>query len=394
MSDLPASLAGAAFLADPALAAVVRAIEAGGHRVRAVGGAVRNTLLGEPVADVDLCTDARPERVVELAAAAGLKPVPTGIEHGTVTVIARSKPFEVTTLRSDVETDGRRAVVAYTDDWAEDARRRDFTMNAVACDLDGTLHDPVGGLPDIAARRVRFIGVPDERIREDYLRILRFFRFFATYGHGRPDPEGLEACMRLQAGLDRLSRERIGQEMRKLVIAKGAPDTTAVMANAGILEHALGGQGWPDRLKRAFDLAKASGVELVPPLALAVLGAEMADDAVRLAERMRLSNAERDLIADVVNWGARLWADPVTQAVKEAVYRAGNTVVVGALIHSAARSGAALPATFGIAKDWAAPRFPITGADLVAQGMEPGPELGKRLRSLEEAWIRGGFEAG
>ena len=220
------SFAGAPFLADPALRRVVAAITADGGEVRLVGGFVRDAVLGEPMdGDLDLATPLLPEIVSDRARAAGLKVVPTGIDHGTVTVVADGRPFEVTTLRRDVATDGRRAEVAFGSDWLEDARRRDFTMNAMSLSPDGTLHDPVGGYADCLARRVRFIGVADERIREDYLRILRFFRFHARFGSGAPDGEGLHAVTRNLSGLQQLSAERIAQEMRKLVQAAGAAET-------------------------------------------------------------------------------------------------------------------------------------------------------------------------
>ena len=228
------------WLDAPALVAVFDALERDGDTVRAVGGAVRNTLLGLPVSDIDLATTALPEQVVERARAAGLKPVPTGIDHGTVTVVSHGQPFEVTTLREDVETHGRAATVRFGRSWTHDAARRDFTMNALYVDRHGGLHDPLGGLGDLQARRVRFIGDPHQRIREDYLRILRFFRFHAQYGEGSPDVEGLAAAAAEVEGLSLLSAERVGQEMRKLVVAPGALATLQVMARCGILEAVLG----------------------------------------------------------------------------------------------------------------------------------------------------------
>ena len=237
------TLAGAPWLEDPVTRAVCRALTGPGHQALFVGGCVRNALLGRPVADIDIATDATPEEVTALAGAAGLHPVPTGIEHGTVTVVAEGRPFEVTTFRRDVETFGRRAVVAYTRDIAEDAARRDFTMNALYAGPDGTVVDPLGGLPDLLARRVRFVGDPAARIAEDYLRILRFFRIHAWYGDPASglDADGLAACAAAQGGLARLSRERVGAETAKLLAAADPAPAVAAMAAAGILARVLPG---------------------------------------------------------------------------------------------------------------------------------------------------------
>ncbi len=218
------AFADAAWLNSPALAKVFAAFAKSAAELRVVGGATRNALLGRPISDIDLATPALPEVVTEIATKAGLAVHPTGIEHGTVTVVADGVAFEVTTLRRDVETDGRRAVVAFTDDWREDAMRRDFTINAIYVAPDGTIYDPVGGLADLKDQRVRFIGDANDRIREDYLRILRFFRFTAQYGQGRPDPDGFAACTALKAGLTQLSSERVGAEIMKLLDAPRAAE--------------------------------------------------------------------------------------------------------------------------------------------------------------------------
>lgn len=234
---------GGDWLDAPATRAVMAALTAGGHQALFVGGCVRNALLGRPVADVDIATDALPETVISLAAAAGLNPVPTGIGHGTVTVVAEGRPFEVTTFRRDVETFGRHARVAFTAALAEDAARRDFTMNALYARPDGEVVDPLGSLADLRAGRVRFVGNPAERIAEDYLRILRFFRIHAWYGDpaGGLDPDGLAACAAAQDGLARLSRERIGAELAKLLSAADPAPAVAAMAATGILGRLLPG---------------------------------------------------------------------------------------------------------------------------------------------------------
>ena len=248
------------WLGEPALQAVFDALEQEGDGARVVGGAVRNTLLGVAVSDIDIATTAEPATVIRRVEAAGLKAVPTGVDHGTVTVVSGGRPFEVTTLREDVETHGRHATVRFGRNWQHDAARRDFTMNALYAARDGTLFDPVGGLPDLAARRVRFIGEADRRIREDYLRILRFFRFHAQYGEGAPDAEGLAAVARLKDGLAGLSAERIGAEMRKLVGARGAVATLEAMLDAGIMPLVLVPHGGlaPFKALRALDTLRAN----------------------------------------------------------------------------------------------------------------------------------------
>ncbi len=231
----------APWLREQPLAAILAALDRDGEEARVVGGAVRNELLGEPHGDIDIATTALPQEVVRRVEAEGFKAVPTGIEHGTVTVVAGGRPFEVTTLREDIETFGRHAKVAFGRDWKRDAERRDFTINALSVSRDGAIHDYVGGLADVAARQVRFIGEAGRRIEEDYLRILRFFRFHAHYGHGVPDPAGLSACIAARAGLEQLSRERIRMEVLKLLAAPHAVPTLAVMTETGLLETVLGG---------------------------------------------------------------------------------------------------------------------------------------------------------
>ena len=234
-----ASIAGAQWLKDADLQRLLSALNAGGEEARIAGGAVRNALLGEAVADVDIATTTPPEETIRRAEAAGFKTIPTGIDHGTITVIAGRRPFEVTTLRADVETDGRRAKVIFGRDWKADAERRDFTINALYAEADGTVVDLVGGLADLESRMLRFIGDAEARIREDYLRILRFFRFFAWYGSGRPDAEGLKACARLKDGLDQLSAERVWSELKKLLAAPDPSRALLWMRQTGVLSQVL-----------------------------------------------------------------------------------------------------------------------------------------------------------
>jgi poly(A) polymerase len=284
------SLAQAAWLREGALGRLLATLNRDGEEARIVGGAVRNALLGEPIGDVDIATTTLPAEMMRRAAAAGFKPVPTGIEHGTVTVVVDGQPFEVTTLREDIETFGRRANVRFGRDWQADALRRDFTMNALSASVDGTVHDYVGGLADLASRRVRFIGEADQRIAEDYLRILRFFRFHAAYGHGPLDQQGLAACIAARAGLDQLSRERVRMELLKLLLARHATPTLAVMVESGLLVPVLGGV--PD-LAAFSNVAKAAAAAGLPADAVHRLGAlavRVTEDAERLWQRLRLSN--------------------------------------------------------------------------------------------------------
>lgn len=386
----PVSIAGAPFLDDEAFRRVVTALEQDGDRARVVGGAVRNTLLGEPVDDVDIATTARPEVTMARTAAAGLKPVPTGIDHGTVTVVANGRPFEVTTLRADVETDGRHAVVVFTDDWRQDACRRDFTMNAIYADADGTLFDPVGGVADALTRHVRFIGDPVERIAEDYLRILRFFRFHARYGEGAPDAAGLAASIAMKAGLDRLSRERVGTEMGKLVLAKGAVSVLETMQGAGILSSVLKGEGDVARLATVIASAARYGAEAGLELRLAAL----AVDHAGLVEALRLSNRQKKRI-DAIDVWCEVFArrlDAIT--VKKAVYRAGNEVAFDALLLATATNRSDAPCDLvDLARHFVAPAFPVTASLLMAEGYVPGPALGAELRRREADWIAAGCPA-
>ncbi|MFO1208224.1 MAG: CCA tRNA nucleotidyltransferase [Amaricoccus sp.] len=354
------------------------ALTAGGHQALFVGGCVRNALLGRPVADVDIATDALPETVISLAAAAGLNPVPTGIGHGTVTVVAEGRPFEVTTFRRDVETFGRHARVAFTAALAEDAARRDFTMNALYARPDGEVVDPLGSLADLRAGRVRFVGDPAERIAEDYLRILRFFRIHAWYGDpaGGLDPDGLAACAAAQDGLARLSRERIGAELAKLLSAADPAPAVAAMAATGILGRLLPGA---DRraLAPLVHLEREAGIAPRWQRRLAALGWR-----AEWAPALRLSRADARALGAAA---AALAADEPPAA---AAYRHGVEAARDAALVRAASLGASLPPHLEaeLARG-AAARFPIPATALGA----PGPALGDTLRRLEAAWIASDF---
>ena len=354
-------------------------LEEAGHVAYAVGGCVRNALMQEPVSDVDIATDARPDRVIALATARGLKPVPTGLDHGTVTVIADGTPFEVTTFRRDVETDGRRAVIAFADDIESDARRRDFTVNALYARRDGTVLDPLGGLDDVKAHRIRFIGEAETRIREDMLRILRFFRFHAWYGAEGAglDPDGLAACAKLAEGVGTLSKERIGSELRKLLAAPDPAPAVAAMRQAGVLRHALPG---------ATDAALSVLIHLETV-------AHAAPDAIRrlaclggdaVEADLRLSRAEARAYADI-RAGA-LGPAPA----HELGYRLGPDLgrdailLRAALMEEPVKDSSLADVTRG-----AQAVFPVKATDLMPE--LSGPDLGARLKTLEKAWIASDF---
>jgi poly(A) polymerase len=391
-------LASADWLTRRETQAVFAALAAKGHAARAVGGAVRNALLGRPVVDVDIATTAKPEQVIAAAQYAGLSAVPTGIPHGTVTVIADRVPYEVTTLRRDVETHGRHATVAFTDDWAADARRRDFTINALYCGADGEVFDPLGGTPDIEARRVRFIGDARERIREDYLRILRFFRLTAEYGVGAPDAVALAACVLERDGLQRLSAERIRQEMLRLLVAARGPELVRSMLDYGFLPQVLGLAPRPMLLQRLADLEVALVREPDAILRLAALAVEVPEDASRLTDRLRLSNDERERLARVADHSPDLAPAEPEAAARAYLYAEGAASYRDRVLMAWARSGDATDSQpwrtrLALPERWQPCRFPLGGADVMALGVPAGPRVGELLRAVEAWWIAGDFAA-
>ena len=384
-----------ALLADPGLARVLALLNGGGEQARVVGGAVRNALMGRPHTDHDVTTTAVPAMVIARCRAAGLRTIPTGIAHGTVTVLAEGRPYEVTTLREDVETDGRHAVIRFGRDFEQDAMRRDFTINALSVDLEGEIHDYTGGLADLAAERVRFIGDPATRIREDYLRTLRFFRFTAEYAGGAPDPEGLSAAVAERGGLARLSRERVRQELLKLVAARRAPDAVAAMSEAGLLGPLLAGVPQPCRLGRLATIAPDAGA--LPRLA--ALGVIVREDAERLRDLLKLSNAEATRLAAAADALARLHGTdgaPQPRLLREVLYDHGRVGADDGLVLAWAESGAPADdpgwaAARRFLADTPEPRLPFSGSDLIARGLPAGKPLGQALKRLQAAWIRAGF---
>jgi len=399
----PASIAGAGWLGDRDLQKLLAALGTAGEEARIAGGAVRNALLDEEVADVDIATTSLPEESARRAKATGFKVVPTGIEHGTVTVVAGGRPYEVTTLRADVETDGRRAKVRFGRDWKADAERRDFTINALYATADGEVVDLVGGLADLKSRTLRFIGDPEARIREDYLRILRFFRFFAWYGEGRPDAGGLRACARLKDGMDRLSAERVWHELKRLL---GAPDPRRAllwMRQTGVLTKVL-----PESEKWGID-AMPGLIETEGNLGwdadhLLRLEAMLPPDPERmqaLAGRLKLSGSESRRLQQ---WAASplLSATATGSEAMRHLYREDRQATVDQLrlalaaarARGAGQEAEGLLGLVELAEDWQKPVFPLKGSDLKSLGIPPGPELGALLGRLEEEWIASDFRLG
>jgi poly(A) polymerase len=386
----------ASLLERPQLRRLLEAFNGGGEETRIVGGAVRNALLGRPVTEVDCTTTMLPEATVERARAAGFKAVPTGIEHGTITVIVDGEPFEITTLREDVETDGRHAVVHFGRDFVLDAKRRDFTINALSLGPDGRLHDYTDGMADLAARRVRFIGEARTRIREDYLRIMRFFRFHAEYAQGDPDPEGLAASGAERQGLAILSKERIRHELMRLLVARRAEDTIGVLVDHGFLTWLLGGAVEFGRFSR---VAAYDGSEPVPVWRLAALAVMVAEDADRLREHLRLSNDEHKrlaayarLLSLLKTWGLPLNALAIRRLVAE-----HGPELLGIVLAATTREPAPVVPADGLEtlekfRNGAepVPVFPLRGADLVEAGIPKGPQVGELLARAHQAWLAEG----
>jgi poly(A) polymerase len=395
MTDVIESIGQRPWMVAPETAAVLDALEAAGGPdcARFVGGCVRNTLVGRPVDDIDIATVLTPDQVTKAIEAARLRAIPTGIEHGTVTAISRSRPYEITTLRHDVTTDGRRAVVAFTTDWLEDAQRRDFTLNALYARRDGTIFDPTGhGVADARIGRIVFVGEPEQRLREDYLRILRFFRFYAWYGKGAPDEAAVAACAALKSQLPTLSAERISKELLKLLAADDPREAVELMLQTGVLEMVL---PEPINVARFDGLVQIETEQLFETDPVLRLAALLPDDqlvAMRLAESLRLSNAERDRIVEAVAPTPKLksWMSP--REIRRAVYRAGHAVFRdrAKLAWAAANRTAVTPQWRGVialAEGWTRPQLPLTGEDVMAAGVPKGPMVGEVLREVEDWWI-------
>ena len=390
-------LGDAAWLKDGEVARLLALLNRDGEEARVVGGAVRNALLQLPVGEIDVATTAVPEEVARRVEAAGGKAIPTGIEHGTITIVIDHRPVEVTTLREDVETFGRKARVVFGRDWKADAERRDFTINALSVTSDGTVHDYVGGIGDLVARRVRFIGEPQRRIEEDYLRILRFFRFHAHFGDGPPDRPGLHACIRARAGLDMLSRERVRMEMLKLLVAARVTPTLAVMAESGLLGTVLGGVAFLASFENVVKVEAALGAQPDAVRRLGALGVWVAEDAERLTQRLRLSNAESGRLSALEAWW-RIAPRSDGRAARALLYQLGPQAFADRVFLAWTRSDAGVAdgawhALASLPQHWRAPAFPLKAADFIRRGVAAGPALGVALRAAETAWIAADFPA-
>ncbi len=400
----------ARWLDAPATQAVFAALEGGGYAARAVGGIVRNTLLGLPATDIDIATDAPPAETMRLAEAAGLKTIPTGIGHGTVTVIAHGTPIEVTTLRLDIATDGRRADVAFTNDWVADASRRDFTINALYCDRKGALFDPLGGLADLSPMKVRFIGDAAQRIGEDYLRILRFFRFTAIYSpDGALDPPGLAASTALCANLRQISGERIQSELFKLLAAPHAVRVAQALIACGVFDALFAPEGTSEpgpAAERGADgaaLAKLAALEQclgLPADAVLRLAAIAAVDeraVKRLDRRLKLAARDRNRLLALAQTARPLLLEMKELPAKALAYRIGPGLYKDAILLAWSRSSrdandADSTELATLCDRWSAPVFPLSGADAIALGLKPGPEVGVLLGRVEADWIADGFK--
>jgi poly(A) polymerase len=391
----------AAFLQVPAVQQLLTLLGSHGEEARVAGGAVRNVLLGHAVKDVDIATTALPSEVMRRCEVAGIRVVPTGIDHGTVTAIVDGVPYEITTLREDVETNGRHAVVKFGRDWGHDANRRDFTINGLYALADGTVIDLVGGLADIRSKTLRFIGDAGQRIEEDYLRILRFFRFFAWYGQGRPDADGIRAAARLKDNLAQLSAERVWAEMKKLLSAPDPSRALLWMRQAGVLTAVLPeSEKWGiDAVHGLIGAESGYGWPIDPILRIQAMVPPYDAKMQALASRLRLSKVESNRLT---LWASAKAAAPIksdkvlalelyqgdTQAISDRL----KLALANELQKADKKAISGLSRQLDFVTNWQRPVFPLAGSDMLAEGFEAGPEVGKRLKQLEEKWIASGFE--
>lgn len=386
----------------PDTVALFNVMTAGGASLRFVGGCVRDAVLGRDVRDIDLATDAEPARVIELLGEKKIRAVPTGADHGTITAIPDQRPFEITTLRQDVETDGRHAEVKFTKDWAVDAARRDFTINALSADADGTVYDYVDGLTDLRAGRVRFIGAAEDRIAEDYLRILRFFRFHATYATTPPDAEALQACREASGGVEKLSGERVWQELSRILVIGEPMQVFALMEEARILRLLFPVGRSTSRLQA---LAALEGMVRQSPEPIRRLTALIQPDrqeASQIATRLRLSRAETSRLDNLSASRGESRAGMPELALRRSLYTLGVDLFQDLILLDWADQIAREPSvaagniqdwkeTWDAAHDWTPPEFPLTGQDIIAAGVEEGPDVGDILEDIEDWWIEQAF---
>lgn len=392
------------WMAAPETQRLMAAFAAAGAEARFIGGCVRDAILKRPVKDIDIATPVEPERVIELLETDGIHVIPTGLEHGTVTAVIGAMHFEITTLRVDVETYGRRARVAFTDDWTQDAARRDFTINTMSCDLEGNVFDPYEGLNDLGRGYIRFVGTAENRIREDVLRLLRFFRFWAEYGQYPINREALEACRKMAPELPRLSGERVRGELFRILTAPNPADTIQKMRAERVLEHVLPEAGDVGRLRMLAWLVghavKIGDVEPDPVRRLAaLLQPGLSADAVSgVADRLKFSNAERKHLVGMTKPEPAITADMDGPAVRRACHAAGNALVVDRALlawagvlalesHLPARETAQWTGIINTARAFANPALPVQGRDVMDLGLPSGPKVGDTLKALESWWI-------
>ena len=368
--------------------------------LRFVGGCVRNALMGVEVGDIDIATQLEPQQAIAALDKAGIKHVPTGIEHGTITAIIDKKPFEITSLRKDVETDGRRAVVAFTTDWAEDAQRRDLTINALYADLAGKVFDPTGeGLDDLEAMKFRFVGDAQARVQEDYLRILRFFRFLAWYGGaGKVDAAALKACRENRRGLKKLSAERVWSELKKLLLAPDPSRSVRIMLTNEILDTLLPEASNAEGLSKMISLERREAIAPDPLLRLMAMSAREPLQMALLCKRLKMSAKETTRLRAWSDSSVALDPHASDSEKLKAIYFAGKQVVIDrARVRAAGEEDAIMSSRWmslaDLAMGWTPPEFPLSGKDLQAAGVEPGPKMGKVLEALKALWVRSSFTA-
>ena len=387
-------LASQLWMTSSATRSVMAALSADGTVPRFVGGCVRDAIMGRVVKDIDIATPDRPETVIEKLTTAGLKSVPTGLQHGTVTAIAEGQGFEVTTLRRDIDTDGRHAIVAYTDNWTEDAARRDLTINAIYCDVNGQLFDPQNGQADIKAGRVRFVGNAADRIREDVLRILRFFRFYAWYGHGAMDAKGLAACQKYADNIPKLSAERVSSEMLRLLAAQDPTPTIRLMVLAHVLIQVLPGEVDLLCLQRLSEI-ELTAADPDPLRRLFALTQPDKDGARKLAKHFRLSNAQCQRLIAMAGISTDLRPSMSAQSLRRILYEAGSQAVIDRLFVNQALE--AQPSDgweklHVLSINWQPVVLPVQGQDVLDLGVTAGPGVGKLLRDLEQWWVIEDFQ--
>ena len=397
------------WMTAPETQSLMAAFATAGAEARFIGGCVRDAILKRPVKDIDIATPVEPERVIDILDAAGIHVIPTGLDHGTVTAVIGPMHFEITTLRVDVETDGRRARVAFTDDWTRDAARRDFTINAMSCDLQGNVFDPYGGLEDLRKGYIQFVGRAEDRIREDVLRLLRFFRFLAQYGQYPVNREALEACRKLAPELPKLSGERVRGEMFRILTAPNPADTVHKMREERVLEHVLPEAGDVARLRMiSWLVERAVKFDTLDPDPVRRLAALLkpgldADQVSAIADRLKFSTAERKHLLGMTAAEPAITADMTATQVRQACYRSGASMVIDRALlawsgllavesHLAQSETAKWTALVETAQAFASPSLPVQGRDALALGVSAGPEVGKHLKAVEMWWMENDFQ--